>query len=149
MPQNHRFDLDKLSLPVLSLAGYFVAHMRMLSRKTCPNMGCEESQGLVRSVRKPISKALWQLSSWFHTVSWNPKSTENKAICEHSPRLRVIQGYTKLHKAILVSDKQGYSIILAKPYGRSHKSDNSTYINSVRPHPEDIYTLILCKAIQG
>ena len=24
----------------------------------------------------------------------------NKAICEHSPRLRVIQGYTRLHKAI-------------------------------------------------
>ena len=28
----------------------------------------------------------------------------NKAICEHSPRLRVIQGYTKLHKAT-----QGYT----------------------------------------
>ena len=25
----------------------------------------------------------------------------NKSICEHSPRLRVIQGYTRLHKALL------------------------------------------------
>ena len=41
-----------------------------------------------------------------------------------------------LHKAI-----QGNSFLLAKPYERSHKSDN-TYITLVRPHPQDIYPLI-------
>ena len=68
----------------------------------------------------------------------------NKAICEHSPRLRAIQVYTRLHKTTqgyinLHKARQGYSYKqqtrqlswfpkIAKPYERSHKSDNCIVI---------------------
>ena len=53
----------------------------------------------------------------------------NVNIAQDLEQFKAIKGYKRLHKAIHITDKQGYSsFLLAKPYERSHKSDNFTYI---------------------